>query len=455
MRSVVVIGAGAAGLSAALSLRDRGVSVTLLEAGPRPGGKLGTVREAGFLMEAGAIGILDRDAELVPLCKRLGLSPVPARAEVKERWVLRDGRVHALPSSLPGLATSRLLTLREKLGIAREPFRAARPHPAPDGPESVEAFFTRRLGPGGAFLSAALQTGIYAGDPARLEAASCFPSAVQMERAHGSLVKGARDTARERRRARRAQGLDGIPRLESFPAGMAELTAALARELGPALRTDARADALHRDGAGYRVEVARGAAAEEVRADAVVIALPARQAAALVCRLDRALAERLAALPSAPLSLVHVGAARALLTRPLRGFGLLAPGQPVVGTLFPSLLWAGRAPEGAVLLSSLVGGALHPEAARLPDGDLVRLVRSALERTVGLPEGAPALIERVVRWPEAIPQYVLGHAARVAEIDRAAAAHPGLALAGASLHGVSVLDCLRDGRRAAASVLPD
>jgi oxygen-dependent protoporphyrinogen oxidase len=455
VKAVVVIGAGAAGLSAALSLRDRGASVTLLEAGAQPGGKLETVREGGFLMESGAIGILDRDGELGPLCLRLGLTLVPARADAKERWVLRDGRVHALPASLPALVGTRLLSLREKLGLAREPFRPRLEHAGEADPESVHSFFTRRLGPGGAFLAAALQSGIYAGDPTSLEAASCFPSIVQLERDHGSLLKGARAAARDRLRARRAGGLDpAAARLASFPGGLAELTLALAREVGPSLRTDARVAALHREGAGYRLQVERGRTVEELHADGVVVALPAAQAAALVEPLDGALAARLAEISAAPLSLVHVGARAADLSRPLRGFGLLAPGDPVVGTLFPSLLWAGRAPEGAVLLSSLVGGSLHPGAARLPDDSLVRLVRETLARTCCLPAAASALLTRIVRWPEAIPQYTLGHGARVEAIDRLSGGHPGLALAGASFHGVSVLDCLRDGRRAAAAVYP-
>jgi protoporphyrinogen/coproporphyrinogen III oxidase len=464
MRAVVVIGAGAAGLSAALALRDRGASVTLLEAGPRPGGKIGTIREGGFLLESGAIGILDRDGELDALCLRLGLTLVPARADATERWVLRSGRVHALPASLPGLVGTGLLSLREKLGLAGEPFRprgrsgranGSDGREGEEGQESLHAFFTRRLGPGGAFLAAALQTGIYAGDSTRLEAAACFPSIVQMEREHGSLTLGARAAVRDRLRARRAAGARRAARLASFSGGLAELVLAIAREVGPSLHTDARVRALHREGAGYRLEVERGRTVEELHTDAVVVALPGAQAAALVEPLDGALAARLAEISTAPVSLVHVGVRAAELARPLRGFGLLAPGEPVLGTLFPSLLWAGRAPEGALLLSSLVGGALHPQAAQLPDESLVRLVREALAQTCGLPAAAPVLLTRIVRWSEAIPQYTLGHGARVEAIDRLTAGHPGLALAGASLHGVSIPDCLRDGRRAAAAVHPD
>lgn len=445
--SSIVIGGGAAGLSAALALRDAGIEATLLEAGTEPGGKAGTLREAGFLLERGPIGVLDRDGELEPLCRRLGLRLVPARAEARERWVVREGRLHALPASLPALLATRLFTFREKLLLAGEPFRRARPPGGP--PESVAAFFARRLGGGGSFLASALQSGIYAGDPNRLELASAFPALARFEAAHGGLLRGARAEGAARARARRAAGLPRAVRLSSFEGGMSELPAALARALGPAVRTEARATEVHREGAGFRVELLERGKPATLRAEALVLAVPAQQAASLLRFVDGALAARLSELRAAPISLVHVGVAAGALPRPLRGFGVLAPGRPVVGTLFPSCLWEGRAPPGAALLSSLVGGALHPEAAALPDGALVALVRAHLAEVVGLPAAAPALLTRVVRWPEAIPQYDLGHAARVAEIDAHVAGHAGLALAGASLHGVSVLDCLRDGARAA------
>jgi oxygen-dependent protoporphyrinogen oxidase len=458
--TAVVVGGGAAGLAAALVLRDAGVETTLLEASEKPGGKLGTLREAGFLLETSAIGLLDREGELQPLCRRLGLELLPAREGAKERWVLRDGRVHALPGSLPALIGTRLLSLGEKLALAGEPFRrprrareaagAASSAEAPaSADESVEAFFARRLGPGGPFLASALQTGIYAGDPAQLEVGAAFPSLARLERAYGSLLRGAAREARARRQARLAMGLPARARLSSFRGGMQELTSALARELGPSVRTRAQAVWLRRAGQRFRIGLVREGEPTEIDADAVVVALPAPQAAALVQPLDAALAARLDELRAAPIALVHIGVEEALLPRPARGFGLLAPGRPVVGTLYPGALWEGRAPPGAALLSSLVGGALHPRAAALPDAELVALVRAHLEAVLGLSAAAPALLTRVVRWPQAIPQYTLGHAERVATIDRLAALHPGLALAGASLHGVSVIDCLRDGARAA------
>ena len=345
--TAVVVGGGAAGLAAALALHDAGVGTTLLEASDKAGGKLGTLREAGFLLETSAIGLLDREGELQPLCRRLGLTLLPAREGAKERWVLRDGRVHALPGSLPALIGTRLLSLGEKLALAGEPFRrprraseavgAASSAEASSAEESVEAFFARRLGPGGPFLASALQTGIYAGDPAQLEVGAAFPSLARLERAHGSLVRGAAREARGRRQARLAMGLPALARLSSFRGGLQELTAALARELGPGVQTRAHAVSLHRAGQRFRIELVREGQRAEIDADAVVVALPAPQAAALVQPLDAALATRLDELRAAPIALVHIGVEDALLPRPARGFGLLAPGSSTTDPNIPAV----------------------------------------------------------------------------------------------------------------------
>ena len=129
-----------------------------------------------------------------------------------------------------------------------------------------------------------------------------------------------------------------------------------------------------------------------------------------------------------------------------QGFGLLRPGRPVLGALFPAALWPERAPEGRALLSALVGGARHPAAGALSDAEIVQLVRDELRLR------GEAEVLRIVRWPQAIPQYEPGHGARIAELERLTATHPGLWLTGAWYRGVSVLDCLRDGRNVAASV---
>jgi oxygen-dependent protoporphyrinogen oxidase len=186
--------------------------------------------------------------------------------------------------------------------------------------------------------------------------------------------------------------------------------------------------------------------ATEIEAERVVLAIPAPRAADALRGMAPELSARLRELHAVPVSLVHL-AVKADDVSPLhRGFGLLRPGRAVLGALFPAALWPERAPDGQVLLSALIGGARHPDVAGASDEQLVQLVREELRlrRTVE-PLG-------IVRWSEAIPQYEPGHARRVAGIEQLTAAHPGLELTGAWYRGVGVLDCLRDGRRAANSL---
>jgi protoporphyrinogen/coproporphyrinogen III oxidase len=432
--AVVVVGAGAAGMGAALALRDRGVEPLLLEAEDRAGGKLGTESRRGFLLERAALGLLDRTGELAELCGKLGLAPCPASPAASLRFLERGGTVHALPRGLGEALRTRLLSAREKLGLLGEPFR----RPAPEG-GTVAEFFLHRLGPGGLFLGDAIQTGIHAGDPEQLELRTAFPALAALTRAgRGSLVRGALA-------GRKGKGKRRPARLASFRGGMQELVDALARRTLPQLR--ARLLAVRRAGPGYRLQVEAAGAASEIDAERVIVALPAPRAAEVLEGLDAALAARLRQLRAAAVTLVHLAVEPQDVAPLHQGFGLLRPGRPVLGALFPAALWPERAPGGQALLTALVGGARHPQAGALPDEELVRLVRDELR----LPR-QPELL-RVVRWVQAIPQYEPGHGARIAEIERLTAGHPGLLLAGAWYRGVGVLDCLRDGRNAAEQLL--
>lgn len=428
----VVVGAGAAGLSAALALREHGLEPLLIEAEERPGGKLGTESHRGFLMERAALAILDRSGEFAELFSALGISPQSATPAASLRFLERNGTVYPLPRGPTEALRTRLLSAREKLALLGEPFRG----PAPEG-SSVAEFFAHRLGAGGRFIGDAIQTGIHAGDPDRLEVRTALPTLHALAAAGGgSLIRGAF--------VQRGRGKKPRPRLTSFARGMQELVDALARRTTPALKT--RLVAVRAAAPRFRLRLESGGVATEIETERLVLAVPAPRAADAVGALAPELAARLRQLRAAPVSLVHLAVAPEDVAPLHRGFGLLRPGRPVLGALFPAALWSGRAPEGRVLLSALVGGARHPAAAAGTDEDLVQLVRDELH----LPR-VPELLH-IVRWGEAIPQYEPGHAARIAEIERLTAAHPGLRLTGAWYRGVGVLDCLRDGRRVAQSL---
>jgi len=436
--SVAVVGGGVTGLAAAYRLQSLGHPVTVYEAAPRVGGVVWTERREGYLAEAGPNTLTEPGPLVATLLEELGLAGrrVEAAEAAQTRYVVREGRPIALPSSPRDLLTTRAFSLRAKLTILAEPF-LRRGEPA--GEESVAGFVRRRLG--GEVLDYAADpfvAGMYAGDPAALSMRHALPRLYALEREHGSLVRGAC------RRARRSL------RPFSFPDGLGEIPLALAARLGDRIRSDAPVHMIARAGPGWLVRRAD----DESRHDAIVLAVPAHAFAAL--RMEGPSGARLAelaAIPHVPVSVVTLGFRRGDVAHRLDGFGVLVPTverRRVLGTLFSSTLFPGRAPPGHVTLTTFVGGARQPELAALEAGAMVALVQEELAELLGA-RGEPTF-RHVVRWSRAIPQYVLGYERwldLMAEIERA---NPGLFLAGSHRGGVALGDALRSGLEAAMRV---
>jgi oxygen-dependent protoporphyrinogen oxidase len=261
-----------------------------------------------------------------------------------------------------------------------------------------------------------------------------------LEREHGSLFRA----------ARRGKGPPSRGRLCSFAGGLAELPAAVTASLGDAVTLGAPVRRIARDGALWRAETDDG---RVFAAAALALTTPAARTAELVAPLDARLADELAAIPYAPMAVVHVGVRREALPGLRPGFGFLVPrdeGLRILGALFSSELFEGRAPKGHALLTIFAGGRLDPAAPALGDAALRAFVLADLRRALGLAE-EPSLIE-VTRWPRAIPQYVVGHAERVERIEAAARAHTGLYLLGNWRGGIAMPDCVRNAEMVASTV---
>jgi oxygen-dependent protoporphyrinogen oxidase len=275
-----------------------------------------------------------------------------------------------------------------------------------------------------------------------------------MERKHRSLVlammarkKGVRGAGGA---ASRAAGPAGRA-LWSFTRGIESLTGALAERLGPALRLSTPALALERGASGYTVRTASG---DRLEADAVVLAISAKGAAALLRPVDAEMARLLSTVESAGIAVVGLAFRRDHFRAPADGYGyLVVPGEdlPILGALFESNLFPGRAPEGEVLVRVMMGGADRPELLTKSDVELSGLAMGALDKTHGLASGP----ERtwVIRQEASIPQYAVGHMALLADLDRRLAAHPGLHLTGNAYRGVSVASLAEDAERIAARVM--
>jgi len=443
-----VIGAGPSGLAVAWELlahgRAHGVEpqVDVYERSGRPGGNVWTDASEGYQIEQGPEGFLDSAPRTLQLIEELGLGArvVSASDAAAARFVYADGRLHPVPTGPAAFLRSPLLPLAARLRVLTEPFRK----PGRDADESVLAFATRRLG----FLAAerlvgAMVAGVYAGDAAALSMPAAFPRLATMEREHGSLTRALIASRRAARRAGRRAGGPAGPsgRLTSFAGGMRELIEGLAGALGDRLHLGAGAVAVAPTGARWRVHFE---GREEVF-DRLIVTTPPWYAARLVRDVDSELAATLGDIPGAPIAAVALGFdAAALAGVNVKGFGFLVPkgqGLRILGSLWSSSIFPGRAPSGRVLLRTLVGGARDPRAGELEDDRLLQLVHDDLATAMGV-RAAPEFV-RIYRHPRGIPQYTVGHLARLQAMRERLDRLPGLLLHGNGYRGISLNDCVR------------
>ena len=444
---VAVLGAGITGLTAAWQLRAAGFATTVFEKSSRVGGAIGTFRQDGWLHELGPNSLLESSPEVGRFIENIGLAErrLYAAPEARKRYIVRGGRPVAMPGSPGSFLTTPLFSSRAKFALLGEPFRR---RAAADAEESVAQFVERRLGT--EFLDYAVNPfvgGVYAGDPRRLSVRHGFPKLHALEQEHGSLIRGAL--------ARRNTSGGPKGRMFSFPQGMEELPLALARALGDAVQLRAVVRSIRPQGAGWDLLIERDGRRQHAHFSAVVCALPADALAELPFE-SAPLAERLTALREIehpPVTSVFTGFRREDVAHPLDGFGLLVPEVEhgrVLGTLFSSTLFPGRAPAGHVGLTSFVGGSRQPELARLPDADLIEVVRSELARLLGV-RRHPVFVH-VHRWARAIPQYTLDYARHKETVVAFERSAPGLFIGGNCRDGISLANCIESGRRLATAV---
>jgi protoporphyrinogen/coproporphyrinogen III oxidase len=441
---VIVVGAGISGLVAAHRLKRSGFVVQVIDAGARPGGVIGTVVREGCRFERGPNSALDTTPLIGELVDALGLNTelrFAAQAAAR-RYVVRGGVLTALPTSPGAFLSSRLFSPAAKLALLREPF--LRPS-APEVEESIAAFVRRRLG--AEFLDYAIDpfiAGIYAGDPETISVRAAFPKLHALEQRWGSLIRGQVFGARERRRQQ--ESAKNSAKSFSFAGGMQTLTDALATSVGDVVQRT-RATRIERDADGiFTLHAEHEGQPVEWRARAVILATPADRAAALVREHAVDAAAALESIGYAPVATVASAYAAATIAHPLDGFGCLVPRKEqrrVLGVLFSSTMFESRAPAGTALLTTFVGGQRQPELAGLAESDIAALAHA--EHRVLLGARDAPLFQVVTRWPRAIPQYTLGHLARVARAEGAARVLPGLFLCASWKGGVSVGDCIRNG----------
>ena len=465
---VVVIGAGISGLACAFHLRQLGMRPLVLEVSDRAGGVISTIRRNGFLFEAGPQCPRFPTA-LWELARELNLESefVPGDPAAK-RYILRRGHLHPAPFSPGGLLGTRLVGLGSKLRILSEAFRSSHP---PAHEESLAEFIERKFGTEVLdYLVDPFISTIFLGDARRMGMESTFPALVEWERRQGSVARGAirarrskqndgapRGTAKSVSSHRDREGMrvtEALPSLGSFKAGMGTLPEKLAENLKDSIRYGAKIESIapsRNEGsatrAGWQMRLATG---EEIASDCLVLAVPAHAAARLMERASPQLASLLVAIEHAPMCVVSSAYNRSQVSHPLDGFGFMAPrraGLHTICTFWNSSMFRGRAPDGTALMASFAGGTRDENLAALPEEECAQVIEAENAKVLGI-VGPP--VDRMVwRYAQALPQYNVGHAARVAEIQTVMRTLPNLRLAGNYLTGRSIGDCVGVAFRAA------
>lgn len=451
---ISIVGAGISGLATAQAVLTRkpDAEITIFEADRRVGGKVWTETSPdGYLCEGGVNGFLDKIPRTLELCSEAGVSPVRADASAQKRYVYSQGELHKLPEKPPEFLKSRLLSVRGRLRVIYETIAGGTDNPD----ETLAQFGTRRLGRE-AFekLIDPMASGVFAGNADKLSLKSCFPRINEIETQYGSLIRGLiklqLKAKREGNKNTPGPGPGGT--LTSFSNGMSALTDKLAEQLGSRIRIASPVKDINRSGNRYILQMDDNTEAES---DILILSAPAHAQAAMLKNLDSSLAGLLGEIPYPALSVCCFGYRKQQVGQVLDGFGFLVPSKErraVLGTIVDSNVFPGRAPEDSILLRSMVGGARSPELALLPDEQLISRVRSDLQDILGL-RAEPDFI-RIFRHQRAIPQYIIGHAARLDAIEKQLERHPRLVLTGNAFKGVSLNDCVVNAWKTAQTLVP-
>ena len=451
MSDAIIVGGGISGLASAYYLSKKGLSSTLIEAQPRLGGLIRTDLISNCQIEAGPDSYVSTKPEATALAEEipnLKAGIIGTNDESRRIYLVNGGKlvpmpagmVLMVPADMRAVLGSCLFPDSTRRRILEERFIKPKQRDQDISvADLVVDHFDRTMLE---TIAEPLLTGVYGGDAARLSAASVLPRFLEYERRYGSLIRAVRA---EKKQTEHRGSL-----FLSFQDGMQALTDGVYRaSSGAVTRVTGEATRVTRQNGGWQVHI--GNAKREAKF--LVVAVPAHQAARLVSDSLSPLSDELAAIPYSSAITVVLGYARSSVTHPLDGFGFLVPrGErrrvaacTWINTKFPQRI----APGYAVLRAFVVdtdAEALITNA----DEEIVQVVRDEFTRLMGI--DAEPVFSAVQRWPLSMPQYVVGHGARLQRLSALVKQEPGLYVVGNAYEGVGIPDCIRLAKNAVAEI---
>jgi len=463
MPHIAIIGGGISGLSAAFALEEKRqsgaeIEYVLFESAPRLGGVMVTDRADGCLIEAGPDSFLTEKPWAADLCRKIGLGDQLIGSNDAERKtyivvknklvVMPDGLMFMVPTKILPTVLSPLFSLRTKMRMAAEWFHP--PHKA-EADETVAQMVERHYGSEMVDLLAdPLLSGVYGGEATDLSVRAVLPRFAEMESKHGSL---GRAMLAARKKMAIATRTPSRPLFTSLKEGMQQMVDALVARLDPAnLRTSTPVQSLIPQNNGWTV----AAGYQSDHFDAVIVAAPARAAAAVLESADANLAAELAAINYSSSVTVTLGYDEKVRRSLPPGFGFLVPrsaGRRMLAATFVHNKFPHRAPENRAIVRCFLGGARDEQILDSTEDQILTIVRNELRDIIAL--DAQPLFTRVYKWRAAMAQYSVGHLERLQRIEALRTRLPGLALAGNGFNGIGVPDCVRSGSEAAGKILAE
>ncbi len=454
---VAVVGSGISACACAVRLKEEGIAFTVFEKMGTPGGKLLTERVDGFTIEAGPDSFLPEKPWTLELIKKVGITDelLCTRDEHKGSYIYSRGRLHRLPEGvmlmiptmIMPLLRSRLITLRGKIRMGMELFL---PRKRDEEDESLAQFVTRRLGKECLEkIAEPLVAGIHTSNPDNMSVLAIFPRFLDMEKKYGSLIRGMVRSMKHTRPSH--DGEKKMTYFMSLKGGMQALVDASVAFMGEeniALSSAVRQ--IHKGPGGYDLSIG----SERIAFDGVVLTTPSYVTSELIQDMAPSLAGRLSAIEWSSTATISLAFKKEDIPFTLPGFGFIVPRiekRRINAASWSSIKWPLRAPSDSILVRCFVGGGHDEELVLLPDGDLLRIVLKELEAIAGIQ--AKPTFHRIYRWVKSMPRYTVGHVDRIAALDEARKAFPGLYLIGSSYRGIGIGDCVRSGFEAAEDII--
>jgi len=444
------VGGGISGLCAAYWLRKENYDVTVLERDSIPGGAMKTVTQNGYLIDTGPNSSLETTPLFNDLFKSLGITGkrVYANEQANKRYILRKGTLHPIPMSPGSFLKSRLWSLKGKVRLIKEPFVGKADHE-----ESIAQFVERRLGR--EFLDYAINpfvAGVYAGNPEQLSVRMAFPKLYRLEEVYGGLIKGTIRGRKERKK--RAEESKQSAKMFSFVDGMGVFPHALANAIGDRLKLNTTVVSVKHKNNIYIVTAETPDGKEEFAARHLILSVPAYHAAGLLQPIDTSISKTLSGIYYPPVTMVFFGYKADAVSHPLDGFGYLIPAKEqrkILGTIWSSTIFPNRAPDGKVAFTTFVGGSRQPEITENDDYSLRKLVHTEIASILGI-QNDPDFYY-IKKWNRAIPQYRLGYASVINQIESFEQTYRGIHLCANYRGGISVGDCVMNARRTVDAIL--